>query len=553
MIAYTESALAAARASTSKLTELINRLDDLALPAQEKLLAHVTSEGIISLAEPERYELWTKLTDFVANHRKYAEADWALPPEHVDKIAEAAARLEPTALALRHRRIFSDRSELFEEKGDYERQRQELDERRQQAIGEILASGGISAVLGFAQSVDSPWQVGFALGMRENGEVDRTLLPTLLVSEERALAQVVGSFIRARHASNGWAWVEQLSIGYWRAEQIGQFFAYMPFVEETWQRVAQFLLDDEAPYWTKASANPYEAKNQGLEFAVDRLIAHGRPRAAIGCLYAMLYAKERIDSQQAITALLAAVRSEEKDVGTHDMVRVIKALQDDPSTDQDGLFRVEWAYLPLLERRRDGVAPILLERRLAEDPDFFCEVIRLIFRSRKEDAPVTEPSEEHNTIAQNAYRLLRTWKIPPGTLRDGSYDGDALTEWLDRMKACCAESGHLEIAMTMAGHVFASAPPDPGGLWIHHAAAAALNAKDARNMRDGFTTELFNSRGVHGFSAGKEEEKIAAKYRTKADEAESAGYPRLATALRELASTYERYAERERSRDPYSD
>ncbi len=551
--AYTEYALDAARASTSRLAELIDRLDDLALPAQEKLLAHVTSEQVTSLTEPERYELWMKLTDIVANHRKYREADWALPPEHVDKIAEAATHLEPTALALRHRRIFSDRFGLFEEKGNYKRQRQELDERRQRAIGEILASDGIPAVLDFAKSVDSPWQVGFALGMRGNGEVDRALLPMLLVSEERALAQVVGSFVRSRYASNGWAWVDQLPFGEWTAEQIGQFLAYLPFVEETWQRATQLLPDDEIPYWTKTSANPYEAEGLGLELAVDRLVAHGRPRAAIGCLYAMLDAKQHISSQQAITALLAAVHSEEKGVDAHEMVRVIKALQDDPSTDHDGLFRVEWAYLPLLEGSSEGVAPMLLERRLAEDPDFFCEVIRLIFRSRKEDAPVTESNEEQKTIAQNAYRLLHTWKIPPGTLRDGSYDGAALSEWLDRVKASCAESGHLEIAMTIAGHVFASAPADPGGLWIHHAAAAALNAKDARDMRDGFTTELFNSRGVHGFSAGKEEDEIAAKYRAKADEVELGGYSRLATALQELATTYERYAERERSRDPYSD
>lgn len=549
---YTEFALDAARASMPRLVDLIDRLDDLALPAQEKLLTHLDSEEIASLVEPERYELWTKLADIVANHRRYAETDWALPPEHVDRIAEAAARLEPTALALRHRRIFSDRFELFEDKGGYERQLQLLDERRQQAIGEILASGGVSAVLDFAQSVDSPWQVGFALGMLGNGEVDRALLPALLGSEERALVHVVGSFVRSRYASNGWVWVDQLPFHEWTAEQIGQLLAYLPFVEGTWQRAAQFLPDDEAPYWTKASANPYEAKGQGLERAADRLVAHGRPRAAIGCLYVMLHAKQRINSQQAITALLAAVRSEEKSVDVHEMVTVIKAVQDDPSTDEDGLFQVEWAYLPLLEQRREGAAPVLLERRLAEDPDFFCEVIRLIFQSRTE-APVAEPSEAQKTIAQNAFRLLHTWKIPPGTLRDGCFEGTALAAWLDRVKTACAESGHLEVAMTMVGHVLASAPPDPSGLWIHYAAAAALNAKDARDMRDGFKTELFNSRGVHGYSAGKEEQEIAAKYRTKADEVESHGYPRLATALRELATSYERYAERERLRDPYSD
>jgi len=552
--AYTESALNTARVNTARLTELIDRLDDLALPAQEKMLTYLSSAAVTSLPDTDKYALWTKLAAIVANHRKYAQAEWALPPEHVNKIAEVAARLEPTPLALRHRRIFSGRDfELFDtEDHDYRRQEQLLDERRQQAVGEILASGGIPAVLEFAKAVESPWQAGFALGTLANGDSDRALLPTLLLTEERALAQIVGSFIRGRHASKGWAWVDQLPLGEWTAEQVGQFLAYLPFIEETWQRAARFLPDNEATYWTKTSANPYEARGQGLELAADRLLTHGRPHAAIGCLYVMFYEAKRINGAQAIAALLAAVRTKETGVDTHQIVSIIKALQDDPSTDQDGLFQVEWAYLPLLERRRKGVAPTLLERRLAEDPDFFCEAIRLIFRSKKETS-TNEPSEERQTIAENAYRLLRNWKTPPGSLRDGSYDGAALTKWLDYMKASCAESGHLDVAMLMAGHVFVSAPPDPGGLWIHHAAASALNAKDARKMRDGFTTELFNSRGIHGFSAGKEEEEIAAKYRTKADEVEAHGYSRLATALRELATSYEREAERERARDPYSD
>jgi len=405
-------------------------------------------------------------------------------------------------------------------------------------------------VLDFAESVESPWRVGIALGTLANGAIDQALLPALLETTGR-LAQVVGSFVRGRYASTGWQWVDHLPVEEWTPEQRGQFLAYLPFVEATWQRAARFLPDDEAPYWTKTGANPHEAEGESLELAVSHLLSYGRPRAAIGSLYVMVYRKQRIDSGLAISALLAAVRSEEKGLDAHQMVEVIKALQEDPSTDQNGLFQVEWSYLPLFEHR-GRAAPRTLERRLAEDPDFFCELIRLIFKPRNEEPPA-EISEERQNLAENAYRLLRSWKVPPGTLRDGQYDGDALNQWLDRVKASTAESGHIEIAMTMLGHVLVSAPPDPGGFWIHEAVAAVLNAKDAQDMRNGFTTQLFNSRGVHGYSAGKDEAELSARYRARADEVESHGYPRFATALRELAASYERYSERERSRDPFGD
>ena len=72
-------------------------------------------------------------------------------------------------------------------------------------------------------------------------------------------------------------------------------------------------------------------------------------------------------------------------------------------------------------------------------------------------------------------------------------------------------------------------------------------------MRSGFTMKLFNLRGVHGFSGGKEELTIAEGYHQKAEALEENGYHRIATAMRELAKGYERDAEREAQRNPYVD
>jgi hypothetical protein len=163
-------------------------------------------------------------------------------------------------------------------------------------------------------------------------------------------------------------------------------------------------------------------------------------------------------------------------------------------------------------------------------------------------------SEERRDIAAHAYRLLRRWRIPPGLREDGLYDGNALTSWLDIVKKECSETEHLKIALTMIGHVLIYVPADPGGLWIHRAAAAVLNARDAEKMRNGFRTALYNSRGGHWVDpTGGAEREIAAKYRAQGEAVEGVGYHRLATTLRELAETYEREAEKVSSRKPFDD
>lgn len=179
--------------------------------------------------------------------------------------------------------------------------------------------------------------------------------------------------------------------------------------------------------------------------------------------------------------------------------------------------------------------------------------IRSVFRSDKDDRKGAEPTEQQRNIATNAYRLLHEWQTAPGVNDDNSFDTAAFSHWLKEVKKSSAESGHLRIAMNYVGQVLPHVPPDADGLWIHHSVAEALNAKDAAEMRSGFTCKLMNMRGVHGFSAGKEEREIAAGYRKKAEALEQHSYSRFATAMRELAEDYEREAEREAARDPYGD
>lgn len=560
---YSELAVRASKSSGVKLAELINHLENLPPLAGEQLLTFLGSDAAIAMPERDRLVMWTGLMDLVTKHRKFSEASWALTPEQIDKIGAVAARLAPDAPAMRHQRLFSERDfDLYEERGNYDEQHRGLETRRQRAVEEIAAAGGPQAVFSFAQVVQSAWRVGTAFGTVGGNEVDRAVLPGLLKSEASQLLQFAGGFVRGRFSLHGWRWVDEIETEGWIPEEVGQFFAFLPFAPGAWERIGSRPWADRDCYWRRASANPYET-DTGLALAVDQLIQHGRPLAALRCISKMQYDKQPFDGGQAVRALLAGLESSEgrHSMDSYEVVEIIKALQNAEDTNPDDLLRVEWAYLPLLDRH-NAATPKQLGRRLAEEPAFFCEVVRLVFRSRKEGNPAEEPTEvstevptevpteERKDIAANAYRLLSTWQTPPGSRADGSVDGEAFHRWLEAMKKESLETGHLEIAMTMLGHALIHVPADPDGLWIHRSAAAALNAEDAKDMRDGFRTELYNSRGVHWVDpTGAAERGLADQYRRQADAVESAGHHRLATTVRELATLYEDEAERVASRD----
>jgi hypothetical protein len=552
---YAELASTTAAANLSKLAELIDRLPDLPAPAHLRVLEHLSSATVVGLSEIERRPLWEALVDLAAKNRKYAEAGWAMRPDNVAKIEEVAANLVPKLASQIHRRLFSERDfDLFDEKGDYEEQARKLNVRRQEAVKEILLESQLIGVIDFAKQVASPEMVGHALGCVESESADAFLLPDFLRAGEKGLASFIGGFVQGRFCTNRWAWADGVVTSAWTAEQKSTFLAKLPFVQEAWLRAEQMLGDDVALYWEKANVTPWGPPEHTLE-ASEKLLQYGRPRAALTCLHRLVHTKASFPPDLAVRTLLDG-RTASQIAGhfdQHAAMEIIRWLQSNPNTDPEALFRIEWAYLPLLDHEHGGV-PITLERALADNPGFFCELIARIFRSDKDERTDQEPTEAQRNIGQNAFRLLRAWKTVPGSVADGSFDGAAFNKWLAVVKERTSDSGHLRIAMSQIGQVLPHTPPDPDGYWIHRSIAKALNAKDSGELRSGFTCELFNMRGAHFTTrTGIEEKEIAARYQEKAESLEQNGFHRFAAAIRDLANSYERDAERITSKDFYED
>ncbi|MDQ1261064.1 MAG: hypothetical protein QG575_245 [Euryarchaeota archaeon] len=551
--AYAELATTVAKGDLAKLVDLIDRLADLWPDARNHILDYLGSDAIISMPEADRVKLWTELVDLVSEHRKFADAKWAMKPDEVNEIASIAEKLVPITPMYRHQRLFNERDfVLFEEKGDWRAQQKTLDELRQRAVTEVFNEGGLEKVLEFAKIVESPWRVGFAFGIIAQVEAELSVLPSLLESDDKSITQFIGGFIWGRFRSRQWQWVDEIDATSWTPSQIGQLLAFLPFASDTWKRVTQLLREDESPYWSKTSVNPY-GDDQNLEMAIDRLVEHGRAHEAIICFEQMRYKKRKFNSQQAIHVLQAILLSpqEPNKIDYHAIIEVIKELQSDLNTNHDDLLSIEWAFIPLLDRHCDA-SPKLLEQRLADNPVFFCDAIRTAFKSTKVEHPVEEPTEFQKNNGANAYRLLQNWRIPPGIQKDGTYNGDALKAWLEKVKEICRESGHLEVALTMIGQVLFNTPADPEGFWMNTTAASMLNAKDAKKMRIGFQTAVIASRGVYTCTGGEEERKLAEKYRIRAEETEARKFHRLAETFRDISAFYEQEAKREASRDKYA-
>jgi hypothetical protein len=534
-----------------RMPELLKNLPRLPVFTRPRALEIATSDQIKSLPEASRLPIWESLTKLVSKHRQFPTAEWALPTEALERIEDAASKLAPTSIDLLHKQLFSERDfALFTGEGTHQDKEKNLTVRRQTAVRDILSAGELPALMRFARQVAYPAVLGETLGRTEWQPADAQILPAYLDATDNVSLDFVRAFIWGRLCAKGWDWADTLRTDLWTPKQKAAFFANLPFGHETWRR-AEAALGTESPlYWKTAQIRPYGSQLHLVE-AVQKLLDNSRPVAALSCLNRLIFEKIEFPWALAVRALLEAQASPELSNQTdgYELGEIIKWLQENPATDREALCKIEWAYLPLLDRDYGG-RPKTLENELATNPAFFCEVISAVFRSGKDDATDKVVSEQDKNIAQQAYRLLDCWQIVPGTNQDGKFEPERFENWYAEVRRRTFESGHLRIALDQIGKALAYSPKDADGLWIHSTIAEALNSRDAGEMRSGFTCELFNMRGTHGFSHGQEERRLAADFNAKADALEARGYERIATAVRGLAKGYEEDAKRGEKRTP---
>lgn len=544
---YSEALVEFVTDHTEKLSEVLDYLECLPLKASERLLHYLDIQAAEVLSEDDIVVVWNKLMDIVAKHRKFIDADWALPSDQVDKIAVTAEKLSPKSPALNHRRLFSERDfDFYDEGGSFEEKNHRLNIRREHALAEIESVGGHASIIHFASVVKSSWRVGIGYGKVASSDVDSLVLPSLIHNADSKLVSFVEGFVWSRFGSEGWPWVDKLNMTEWTSFDKGRFLSYLPFTDKAWEYVERLLGEDDAEYWRSTPANIFD-ESKNIDFAIDKLIINDRPNVALRCIGVCNYKKMPFNSHLVVKTLLAALKSSESQaaIDSYQTTEIIKTLQRHPDASLNDVVNVEWAYLPLLGRYSDG-SPIFLWRKLADEPDFFCELIRLIFKAKREsESESSEPLDEvQQRAATNAYNLLSNWQYLPGTTREGTLDEDTLKKWIFSVKDTCTKSGHLDVAFSMAGHCLTYSPQDPDGLWIHRSVAAVLNAKDAESLRDGFRIALYNKRGAHWVDpTGAGERNLAHEYQCKASSLEAAGYHRLATSMRDMAESYEREAE----------
>ena len=408
------------------------------------------------------------------------------------------------------------------------------------AIQKIVEEEGLSALIAFAENIANPLRLGVALGQLTIPIDGSKLLPDLLDSEIRHLFLMARGFVQGNFNNFGWDWVEKQPYSSWSAKQKGLFFSELPFSKQTWKKVNESLGLDDGCHWTKVQIK-LNKNIAHLDFAIDKLIEHGKLENAIECLAFQVDLKQFLNTGLAIKALLALPASGCKltDNEMPDVLKVISALQENLDVNNDDLIAVEWAFLTI-KRNYPRFRPKRIEERLATDPMFFCEVIKLTYRSDKEENFGKEVSEQQRAVASLTWDLLKDWRLPPGLTIDKGFSKENFESWLKIVQTECERTGYLKVAMNCIGQVLVKVPTIDPSFPMCRDVAEIINNKDSTDILQGFQNGVLDLNGIEIINPQNPvEQKISLKYKEQAAVVEEQSYYRIATMLREVANHYE--------------
>jgi hypothetical protein len=539
-----------ARSSGARWAEVIAALPEFPLAEQDAAVERLQRLDLDGLAREDRAAVWEALRRLVAKHRTFADADWALPPERVARVESLLPRFEPGEPSVRYGWLFEDAPDLPEgHSRKWEPPYQEaLQRARAEAVQRIYESGELEALLAFAGEVRRPDEVGATLARTGlAAALEDELLGTSLASANAARARFAAGFVRGRIATAGVPWAEAKLVGKgprWTAAQRAEVLLCLPNVPDTWDLAAGLGEETERTYWARNW--PYGIGRAHAERAARSFLKHGRPYAA-----AELLAREENPPAplvaDALEAVLQAPPGSDQPTSffIHKLPHLLARLAASQVVDESRVARLEWAFLPLLGH---DWSPQTLHRELARNPEFFVEIVSLVFRGQGEEP--REVSEEDQARAERGFRLLDAWRTLPGTTGSAEIDAAQLRAWVDHARNLLRSCARLDIGDRIIGQTLSGSPPGPDGAWPHPAVRDLIEDVASADLEKGVVIGVHGNRGGawrNLLEGGAQEWQSADTYDRHA-RAVADRWPRTAALLRGLADTYRNQAEREDQR-----
>lgn len=530
---YSNLALDIAKKDYAKMRVLLSHCNEMDRAVFENFLKLVLEQSS-TWNDIQKYPFWNELQNqktFVTR-KSYKDVDISL-------LESAIERTYPSDIRCRYRRLYDSFYVVDDDEKDSDHKWEKKRAKQETAVYEIYASFGIDAVFQFGKDVGNIPSVAHCLGKHLTKEEINLFLSSCYEQklDRDFFASVVNGFV----IQNGYDYLLQIDFSSCSADFTSWLLTQLQPSMQLFEIANNILTQNVKLFWQSI-----RVPRLGFLPEIDpnyvwkRLTEQERFVSAVNLFE---YSSEQcsIQDEEIHHVLCQAATTECRETMEPDAVRnLIELLQQNRKISIADISDVELIYLPLLDRY-SKVRPKALWYRLANEPEFFCELVELHYKKRH--------SEKHGTVlSENISRRLGEiffhYCVVPGTDWDGNSDEKAFRGWVDYCKKWGREEDRIDVVLQTIGSGLSYATINENGL-PDEFIMKELNRFDNEQMRNGYHCGIINQRGVTFVDPeGKPEYELAEKFEKMANKAEDLGYANYAETLRHIAIDYVEQANR---------
>lgn len=532
---YSHLALELAKTDYSKLRDLLSHYDNMDRDTIIEYL-RLIAEQSISWDDSKKYPFWKELINqkewlIHNNHEGLDEFMMSLLESAIDKTA-------PTDIRYSYRRLYETGYFYYDDDGDFNTKWETKRDKQQTAVYEIFSTYGINSVVEFAKEVNNEAWIAQNLGKKLSKDDIKALLK--MGHEAKLSKNFLASIIDGYIIANGYNILTQIELECYASSYIAWILSCIRPSMQLFD-IAQSLLNEDIDlYWDIIFIPRYGLDDSiNLNYVWNQLISRNRYAAAIN-LFGITAEQCSIPHNEIYHVLTQAAITKSDDRLDPDAVRnLIGLLQQHKNISIADISNVEMIYLSWI-KENSKVAPTAIRYRLANEPEFFCELIRLFYKKRHADSHKESISENMRTRLWN---ILHNFCVIPGTDWDGNYNEEIFQTWIKTCKVWSKKEDREAVTLQTIGNGLSYARKLENGL-IDDFIMQELNKIENEEMRRGYRMGIFNQRGVRWIDPeGKPEFELAKKYKEMAESAEELGYATYAETLRLISDDYKREAE----------
>ncbi len=511
------------------------------------------SEYAATVTDEDRVALRRAILRLADRHRRFNEAEWALPEAEVEQLEALGSALESSDPVDKARLLFDEWIPGFPT--DYAEAEKQISVRRSVAVGRLVVERGISAVLDLARKARIPALVASAAAA---GIDDEGVLIDLIdqAGNDPTLEEFAISLAGALRWSRGEAFDERiLTIARdrgWSHVRTATMLLGWPEVPSTWDLVAGLGSDAQDAFWSKRGPRRFEGSAEDLAKLVTNYLSVKRPGTALEAIHG-----REDDLVIPLVAELLGMRVQEineggiaGDMDGYYIEELFKKLRKRADVSPDQIAAWEYAFFPMLEYQDQD---LVIYDLMANDPSFFVSILKDVFVEDGTNPDEQETTEEQRQRGNASHRILIAFDRAPAQQEDLSVDPDRLEKWVSGMIEAATEAKRLSIVNSYIGRALAHTA-ELDGVWPQRPVADVIERLHSEDLERGIQIERYNMRGVFSramFEGGVQERELAERYRGWAAQ-QPASHMRTRAMLNSIAEGWDtdaKHADDEAARD----